>query len=491
MKKIRYLSLLTVLLTSVLNVWGQDDFNPVSPSEPGTAPTKLIVAAEPAEGGTVSGGGKYTPEGSVTVRAYANSNFRFVRWTDDEGNEVSVTSSYTFVKGYDTERLTAHFEFVPGSPAEPVPGEQILFYNLSLVSTEGGYVSGGGRYRPNTSVSLRASAYTNFDFVNWTNEEGEVVSEEMSFTYTTNAFHETITANFRFNPDSPAEPSDPVLRHKVNVTATDGGTVSSSASVVLKGSTVQLYAYTNDGYKFVGWFLDDVLYTNLTSFSYTMGDADVSFEARFEFNPDDPSEPTMPTDKKYAMYLMSMITYPGTVIDCPLYMTSLDVLEDMTFQLTFPSEVQPDWSTLALSGRMEGYTASVSPAGEYGVYLVSLIGGTLPAGTTQLLSLKVTVPETAEHNTSYQVKLNQVSVTEPNGATMTTSTRNGGVKVYKLGDTNGDGYVDIADKMNIVRLVVGEEQKTFLPEVSDVNEDGFIDVADGLKIINFIINGEE
>ncbi len=490
MKKIRYLSLLALLLVSVIPIWGQDTFDPASPSEPGTAPTKLIVAAEPSVGGSVSGGGKYTPESNVTVRAYTNTNYFFVNWTDAEGNVVSTSSTYTFAKSYSTDKLTANFKFTPGSPAEPVPGEQLVYYQLSVAASEGGTVSGGGKYRCGTSVSLRAYCNNNFDFVSWTNEDGEVVSTNASFTYTTNAYNETLTANFRFNPDSPSEPSDPILRHKITVTTTDGGTASGSA-VVFSGSTATLYAHCNMGYVFLGWYLNGTLYTTLQQFSYTMGDEDVAFEARFEFNPASPSEPATPADKKYAIYLMSGVTYPGTTIDCPIYVTNLDMLQDMTFNLTFPEQVQPDWTTLTIGDKAVGYTPSVAETAEAGVYMVSLIGGTLQRGTTQLMNVKVTIPEAVEYNTSHQVKINQVSVTEASGALTTTSTRNGSVKVYKLGDTNGDGYVDVVDKMNIVTLIVDEKPEGFIPEVSDANKDGYIDISDGMTIINTIVNGNE
>ncbi len=491
MKKIRYLSLLLVVLASVLPMRGQDVFNPTSPSEPGIAPTKLIVEATPSEGGSVSGGGKFTPESTVKVTASAKTNYKFVQWTDEAGNVVSTSRSYSFTKGYGTERLTAHFQFAPGSPSEPAPGETLVYYRLTLANTEGGTVSGGGRYQCNTSVSLRASSKTNFEFVNWTNETGEIVSTSASFSYKTKAYNETLTANFRFNPSSPTEPSDPVLRHKVYVTATEGGTASTGASTVLAGKTTTLSAQANTGYKLIGWYLDGELYTKLASFTFTMGDTDVHFEARFEFNPSSPDEPNMPEEKKYALYLMAGVTYPGTVIDCPLYVTNLDVLKDMTFNMTFPEQAQPDWSTLTIGDKAVGYQAAVAPTETAGVYQVTLIGGTLEAGTTQLLNVKVTVADTVMYNTSHQVKLNQVSVIEEDGTSVTTSTRNGSVKVYKLGDTNGDGYVDVVDKMNIVTLIVGQTPDNFIPEVSDANEDGFIDVSDGVKIINTIINGDK
>ena len=55
----------------------------------------ISVSADPAEGGTVSGGGTYDENASVTVTATANEHYSFVRWTEG-GTEVSTSASYTF-----------------------------------------------------------------------------------------------------------------------------------------------------------------------------------------------------------------------------------------------------------------------------------------------------------------------------------------------------------------------------------------------------------
>lgn len=491
MIKIRYLSI-AVMLLSAITLWGQDDFNPANPSEPGVPPVELILNAEPETGGNVSGGGKYVPESTVTVSASSKTNFRFVNWTDKEGNIVSSASTYSFKKGMEKEVLTAHFVYEPGSPAEPVQGEELVYYRLDAVAGQGGTVSGSGRYQSGKSITLNASCNTNFEFDSWTDENGETLSTSSQLIYIKKACNETLTANFRYNPNSPTEPSDPVLRHNITLTSTEGGTVRSSAAIVLKGSKATITATPNDGYVFIGWYAGGKLYTEQSSFEYIMGDEDVEFEARFEFNPENPSEPAKPSDKQYALYLMSEITYPGTIIDCPLYLTSLDTLYDMTFQLTFPEEAMPDWGTLELDSKAAGYNVSVVDTDESGAYQISLAGGTVPAGNTRLLNMKLTVPETIAPGTSYQVKINQVSVTESEGNTVTASTRNGRVYVYKLGDTNGDGVVNITDKLNMVSYVVNgdPEDGSFIKEVSDVNGDGDYSVTDSVGILEIVLNEE-
>lgn len=485
---IRYLSLAVMTAIAVAPLRGQNDFNPSNPSEPGAPPTKLVLMAEPADGGTVRGGGKYIPETNVSINAYANTNFKFVAWSDTKGNTVSANPSYILCKGTGSDTLIAHFNFSPGSPAEPLPGTSLVYYKLDVKAGYGGTASGGGRYQCGKQVRVSASCNTNFDFAGWTNEEGTVVSIEKNFNYTTNAFSETLTANFRFNPGSPAEPSDPVLRHRITIDCTEGGTAESNTNVVLSGNKAYLSASPNPGYVFIGWYLNGILYTTDLSFTYIMEDKDVRFEARFEFDPSSPTEPSKPSDKQYAMYLMSEITFPGTRIDCPLYLTSLDPLHDMTFQLTFPEEAQPDWNTLQLDEKAQGYSVAINETDSVNVWQIVMTGGTVAAGNTKLLNVKVDVPETTACGTSYQVKINQVSVTEESGNTVTTSTRNGRIYVYKLGDNNGDGEINVTDKMNTVLHVVGMTTKDFIREVADVNEDGTLDVSDAMGVISILLD---
>ena len=403
---------------------------------------------------------------------------------------MSTSSDYTFTKGSRTDTLIAHFIYDPGSPAEPVPGHLLTYYQLTVLAGEGGYVYGGGRYQAGKAVSLSAYCNDQFDFIGWTDRDGDTISTDRYLTYTTQMYNDTLRANFRYNPASPSEPSDPILHHRISVVCSDGGTAYTGDRILLTGKSTNLNAYPNTGYKFVGWFLDGKLYTALKSFSYTMADKNVVFEARFVFDPDSPSEPDKPADKQYALYLMSEVTYPGTTINCPLYLTSLDDLKDMTFQLTFEKGMVPDWTTLKIGDLAKGYTASVSETGEEGVYVVSLIGGQVKAGNKQLLSLKVHVPDTIPVNTTYAVKLNQVSVTEPTGNTVTASTRNGRIYVYELGDTNGDGVVDVTDKMNIILDILKQDADGYIPQVADVNEDGIIDVSDAVGVITIILNNK-
>lgn len=485
MRRIRYLSLLTMLLCSFV-VWGQDDFDPASPAEPGVAPRKLTVVAVPSDGGTAYGSGRYVPETTVGLRVSSATGYVFEKWTDEEGNVLSTSGSYGHVKEDCDEVLTAHFVFSPSAPSEPAEPALTQYFRLTLAAEMGGSVSGGGKYLAGKTVSVSASVDEGFKFVNWTNSKGEVVSTSRSFSYTTTAENETLTAHFVFDPSNPSEPSDPILRHNITVSTEDGGTVSVGSKRLLEGTSTTLSATANDGYVFVGWYLNGELYTTLRSFSYTMGKENVVFEAVFEFSPASPSEPSMPEDKMYSFYLMTVIGKPGDVLDVPLTLSNLDDLYDMTFQVTFPLGLTPDLENVYLSDKATGYEVSFTAVDDT-MYVFSMIGGTMPAGSSELLRFRVTVPEDYATGTSGRVKINQVSVTEADGTHLTASTRNGRIAVYKRGDTNGDNVVNITDAMNLITNVLEQDTEVFIEEVSDVNEDKAINVTDAMGVVNIAL----
>lgn len=189
--KLRILFLTLAMATNVV-MHGQD-FNPADPAEPTepvAPPVSLVLQANPTEGGTVTGAGKYNVGSNATVKATANTGFVFTHWSDAEGDTLATTASYTHKKGPRVETLTAHFVFRPSAPSEPsepvLPEKPVVVptYTLTLVATEGGTVTGTGEYAEGASVGVKASSSTGFHFVAWLNEQGDTLSTTANFTYT-------------------------------------------------------------------------------------------------------------------------------------------------------------------------------------------------------------------------------------------------------------------------------------------------------------------
>ena len=488
MIRIRYLTLLMLLLVGSTSGWAQDEFNPANPPEPEQPAMRLDLFVTPSEAGSASGGGRYAAGKKVNLSSFANTGFRFVKWTNAAGETVSTAQNFTYTKGEKHETLTANFVFDPDAPADPAEPRTIMYYKLSLAATEGGSVSGGGSYLADKQVTLRAYCDTGFDFDGWYDVEGNKLSSSTSFTYTTTSKHVMLTGRFVFNPNNPSEPPSVTLKPKHNLTATctEGGSISWTSQRLQEGQSITLTAYINDGYTFLGWYLNGVLYTKLREFSYTVSSESVqNFEARFEFTPDSPAEPGIPTTTKHAFFLMNKVTTPGTTVQFPIYLSNVRTLGDMTFQLTFPKELKPDLATVGMSERATGYEVSCNILNDT-TYVMSFIGGEVPIGNAAVIVFTIPIPEDIPTAKGYPIKINLVSVTETDGTEVTASTRNGRISVYKLGDVNGDDKISIADVTQEVNIILGRN-KEYEPVIADVNQDEHISISDVTRLVNVIL----
>lgn len=213
------------------------------------APSYTInVCADPAEGGSVSGGGSFQRGASATVSAAPNDGYRFVCWRED-GEVVSFSPGYTFSVSGDTT-LTAVFEKTEEPPTPSTPGSYTV--TISANPSVGGSVSGGGTFSGNSTVTITATANSNYRFTGWF-ENGSQVSASASYTFTVSA-NRTLVAGFTYTGGSTITPggkpggspgssntgststSQPSL--PVSTSDTNGGmTTTASPNAAAKGDT--------------------------------------------------------------------------------------------------------------------------------------------------------------------------------------------------------------------------------------------------------------
>lgn len=134
----------------------------------------IAVSADPTEGGTVTGDGTFTYGQSCTVYATANTGYNFVNWTEN-GTQVSTDANYTFTVTGDRS-LVAHFSIVS------------FMINATTDPDNGGNIMGVGSYDYGQTCTLSIEPYENYTFIHWT-ENGVVVSEEQSFSFTVEESH--------------------------------------------------------------------------------------------------------------------------------------------------------------------------------------------------------------------------------------------------------------------------------------------------------------
>lgn len=504
-KRIRYLlTLVAMLLTSSITAYGEEDFDPAFPSEPGTGyyTSRIVLLRNLEEGGTVSGAGKYPIDTEVNVYAYCNTGYSFVNWTDTQGNSLSDSRTFSFVNTDKADTLIANFAFDPDMPGEPNDPSTIVYYRLVLKDTEGLTVSGGGRYKAGTKAKCVANIESGYTFLGWYSKDGTLQSESRSFNYTMPVGGDTLTALCVFDPFAPSEPNDPILKHNLTVTCSEGGywRCSKSESRLLEGTTFSLSASKNEGYDFKGWYLNGELYTELSSFTYTMGKEDLNFYAEFLFNPEFPSEPLMPDVKSYQYYLMTVNGMPGDTVKYPIMLVNTKEIKDILIRITFPKGMTPNLDDFTIGANAQGYTVSLAEAVdtisiiEDGAQLwdFSMIGGTVTPGVDALLTFDVAISKDLGTGGKHQVKINQISMINGWGEHVTARTRNGRIGVYKRGDSNGDDRLSISD---IVKIVEGTKEdapvdETFIKEVSDLDDNGIIDSTDIEQLSNILIEKE-
>lgn len=162
--------------------------NEVSFATSGGSQTFTITAtANPANGGTVTGGGTYDQGQSCTVTTTANSGYTFTNWTEN-GNVVSTDASYTFTVS-SNRTLVANYT--------TSSGPQTFTITTMTYPVNSGLTSGDGTYDQGQSCTVTATAISGYTFICWM-ENGDVVSTEASYTFTVNS-NRTLVANFTAN----------------------------------------------------------------------------------------------------------------------------------------------------------------------------------------------------------------------------------------------------------------------------------------------------
>ena len=232
-----------VMLQSVNTAYYRGLASSLSVLDFSTVPTVQTYAIQvrAGTGGTVSGGGTYYEGDRVTVTATPSSGYQFSCWRNAvTGSPVSTSASYAF-EAHENLSLTAEFT----RTAVPVQT-----YIVRTSAGEGGTVTGGGSYKEGTSVTVRATAASGYDFVNWT-EDGRAVSTDSVYTFTVSEDRNLTAVFAKQDPDTP---DTPAATHTVRVTASPlaGGTVSGGGTYE-ENTPVTVTAAANEGYQFVEW----------------------------------------------------------------------------------------------------------------------------------------------------------------------------------------------------------------------------------------------
>ncbi|MGB4206057.1 MAG: InlB B-repeat-containing protein, partial [Bacteroidales bacterium] len=244
----------------------------------------LTLIANPEEGGIVVGSGIYNAGDTVNISAIPNLGWEFINWTDSEGNLISNQPEHSFVMSAEDLTLIANFEIVD--------------YTLTLIVNpeEGGTVVGSGIYNAGDTVNISAIPNTGWDFVSWTDSEGNLISNQPEHSFLMPAEDLTLVANF--------EMTGYILTLVAN--PEEGGTVLGSG-IYNVGDTVNIIAIPNLGWEFINWTdVEGNLISNQPEHSFLMPAEDLILTANFEMTG----------------YVLTLVVNPeegGTVVGSGIY----------------------------------------------------------------------------------------------------------------------------------------------------------------------------
>ena len=202
----------------------------------------ISVSANPAEGGTVTGGGSYQQGQTCTVHATPATGYNFVRWTEN-GSSVSTNPNYSFtVTGNRT--LVAQFE------------GQSYYIATNSNPSNGGTTSGNGLYTHGQQCTVTATPAEGYAFENWT-EGGSQVSTDASYTFTVTSGHNFV-ANFTVQ----------TFEIVTNINLAEGGTVTGGGTYQY-GDQVTVNVVTVEDYAFRNWTENGEVVSEEKTYTFT------------------------------------------------------------------------------------------------------------------------------------------------------------------------------------------------------------------------------
>ncbi len=184
-------------------------------------------------GGTVTGGGTFDTGTNVSIKATPNFGYRFSHWSGD--GIANQYSANTTVSMTGEKVVTANF---------------VRTYSLTVNSTVGGTVTGGGTFDAGTNAPITATPAVTpspgYKFSHWSGDE--VANQYSANTTVSMTANKTVTANF-------------VQTYSLTVNSTVGGTVTGSG-IFNAGTNAPITATPavtpSPGYKFSHWSEDEV-----------------------------------------------------------------------------------------------------------------------------------------------------------------------------------------------------------------------------------------
>ena len=289
---IRRIISICMLWLGCLTIWGQStggyggDYNPTRPEDPAVPATKYSLTITATEGGSVSPNytnKKFVEGERMWVRAYNETNYKFVHWLQNDKVVSSSSEFYYYTQAEDVV-LKAVFEYNPGQyggdykPTLPDdPQTSAKSYNLTVECSP----ANASTVRASTSKSqtgknvyVETSLNDNYKFKGWWHGE-ELVSTEPYYSFKMEGRDLHLVAKFEYAPVMPGDPTSNGSVATRQLTYSINGRTYRSEKLI-PGTKIKTLEETpvKRGYTFKGW----------SEIPEVMPDYDVQVTGTFDIN---------------------------------------------------------------------------------------------------------------------------------------------------------------------------------------------------------------
>ena len=220
------------------------EYDPTVPADPAMPDTKykLSLGITPNGAGSLNNsGGSYAEGTKVSLRAYVNTGYHFTGWTDEAGDTLSTSTSYSYTMPGRNVKLTANYYYDPSAPANPDSMATKYTVQVKCKPVGGGSFNTSSTAAPEGS-SVRLYSYTNtgYIFKHWEDCEGKVLSTAQNFYYTIPHGNSVVYGVFEYDPPVPSNPAKNYWNKELGEVIVDdfsAGSLGNAVSTVISGSS--------------------------------------------------------------------------------------------------------------------------------------------------------------------------------------------------------------------------------------------------------------
>ena len=263
----------------------------------------------------------------------------------------------------------------------------------------------------------------------------------------------------------------------------ENGTLTGAGTYTI-GTEAKITATPNTGHAFAGWYLDGVLLSNKTEYSFTV-EKSLNITAKFY------KQATI----GYTMNVKDLRCAPGNKLVIPVNMKNKTGITAFQFDLYLPEgmtiaeEDGEPMIELDAARKTSSHSVSSSQLADGATRIVAYSSGNKLFANNDgtVVNITINVPSNMELK-DYTLTLKEITLADATENEYYTDIQTSKITVANImGDANMDEKVNISDVVAVVNYILERNPAKFDFAAADVSGDGNIRMGDVVGIVNIIL----